>query len=208
MDASSRNRRLLAVFLAGAAALIGGCSTNAPSAGSTTTKSPSVSPSRSATPTPSATPVAAAAAGTCASTALSVLLGSATAVARSHNYPIEFINISGTPCTLHGFPSVSLAAGSSYSPVGPAATSNRGSGDHLITIPPEGTATALLVVENAKDLSGSCRQTTVTTILIDPPGLRHTVRIPFSGLACANPRYHVMTVDAVRIGTPVDSDGE
>jgi hypothetical protein len=140
---------------------------------------------------------------------VSVLLDSATSAGGLTNYPIEFINVSGTPCNLYGFPSVYFATGKSYStPVGAAAAKRAGSPEHLITIPPEGTANALISMEDAKNLSSGCRQTTVTGILIHPPGLTKTVRIPFSGLTCANPRYHVMTVDAVRIGSPVDSNGE
>jgi Protein of unknown function (DUF4232) len=204
MDVSSRNSRLLAVILAAVPVLIGGCSSSAPSAGS---KPAAVSPSAMTSTLPA--PAAAARPGTCKSTALSVLLETPTVAGRSANYPIEFINDSGASCTLDGFPDVSFATGSDYSnPVGPTATWNNGSPEHLVTIPPEGTATAMLSMENAKDLASGCRQTRVTGILIHPPGLRSLVRVPFSGLTCANPRFHVLTVDAVRTGTPEDSDGD
>jgi hypothetical protein len=67
----------------------------------------------------------------------------------------------------------------------------------LITVPPEGTAIALITVVNANKYPVACDQTRVGGILVNPPSMTHPVRLPLSALTCANPKYHVLTVNAL-----------
>ena len=192
MNASAGSGRSLAAFLA-AALLMAGCSASTSSGALKVPKKGSPFPSVHASPPPPAS---------CKSDVLSILLGNAKAAAHAVRYPINFQNISAVACTLDGFPEVSFF-GKSYSiRVGAPATQNHGTPQHVVTIQPEGIATALLSLENATRYPGGCRQTRVGGILVRPPGLTRSVRLPLSVLACANPKYHVLTVNAVVLGQP------
>jgi hypothetical protein len=202
MDTSTGAGRLLAASLAGLAVLAAGCSTSTSSAGQTITKTAPTSPPGSATTSLPATPTTPAAPASCKSGVLAVLLGNARAAAGLASYPIEFENMSATKCTLYGFPSVSFTGRNYLIQVGPTATRNRRSPEHLVTIAPEGSAIALITVVDAKKYPRHCGRTTVSGILVHPPGLTSSARLPFSGMTCVNPRYHVLTVNAAVPGNP------
>jgi hypothetical protein len=205
MHASTASGRLLAALLAAAAVLVAGCSTSSPSAGPAIKMSPPASSAASATSSPAAT---SAGPGPCKASALSVLLGHARKAAGKADYPIEFINISSTSCTLYGFPRVSFATGSNYSiAVGPAAAHNHASTKHLITVPPEGTARALVGVLNARNFPSGCRETTVTAIVVRMPSFTTSVHLPFNGVTCVNHKDHVLTVNAMMQGAPDTAGG-
>jgi uncharacterized protein DUF4232 len=209
MEASLRSGRVLAALLAGvagAAVLIAGCSTSRPLAGRRVTKT-AASSSEPAASTSPATPATAAGPGACKSSVVSVLLGNAITKAATTFYPIVFENLSATNCTLYGFPAISFTRNDFSTRVGPAAAMNQGSPEHLITLQPEGTARALISVVNARNYSSSCGQTAVTGLLVQPPSLTNTVRLPFNGMTCLNPKFHVLTVDAVVLG-PALLDGD
>jgi hypothetical protein len=107
-----------------------------------------------------------------------------------------------------GFPSVFLGTGSNYSmKVGAAAAHNHASTEHLITVPPEGTARALVSVVNARTFSGGCRRTTVTAIIVRLPSFTAPVHLPFNGVTCVNHRDHVLTVNAMVQGAPDTAGG-
>jgi len=200
MDTSTGGGRLLAVSLAGAALLLAGCSTGNASAGPRVRST--VRASSSGLASPSATPSTSAGPAQCKAGTLSVVLGHARAARGATRYPIAFKNMSADSCTLRGFPEVSFF-GKNYSiKVGSAATRNHGSAEHPVGLSPEGTAVALLRVVNAKKYPSRCGQTTVSGISVRPPGLTNSVRLPLSGLTCKNPRYHVLTVNAVVEGPP------
>ena len=205
MHASTGSGRLLAALLGVAAVLMAGCSTSSPSAGPAIKKSPPVASASSETSSPPAT---SAGPGPCKNSALSVLLGHSRRAASKADYPIEFINISSTSCTLYGFPRVSFATGSNYSiAVGSAAAHSHASSKHLITVPPEGTASALVSVLNAKNFSSGCRETAVTAIVVRLPSFTTSVRLPFNGVTCVNRRDHVLTVNAMVQGAPATAGG-
>jgi hypothetical protein len=193
MDAPTGSGRVLAAVFAGIAVLIAGCAASSPPSGQTAPTSPSAP----ATPSPTAP----AAAVSCNHKVLSVLLLGRTKVAAdTAYYPIEFQNISSTPCTLYGFPRV-FFTGKNYSTrVGSVATSNQASPEHLITLPADGSAIAVMSVVNVSKYSSGCGQTAVSALLVRPPGLTNSVQLPFNGMTCVNPRYHVLTVDAVVTG--------
>ena len=201
MDASAGGGRLPAAFVAASAAvLVAGCSTSSPSGALTRPSSPSVTPAQHSSSSPPA------ASESCKSTSLSILVGNARTAAGKVSYPIRFQNISATPCTLSGFPAVSFISKNYLRRVGSPAKRNRGSPPHLITVPPEGTAIALISVVNADKYPGACDQTQVGGILVNPPRLTHPVRLPLSALTCANPKYHVLTVNALVQGPPAVGD--
>ena len=205
MNASSGRRQLVAAFLGGAVLLIAGCSTSNASAGPAIHGTAQPTASALATPSPSATPSTSAALASCKGRALSIVLGQEKVAGGTAHYPIRFLNETTVPCTLYGFPGVSFFGQNSLSLVGPTARSNHGSPEHLITLPPEGFAIAQVNVVNAKNYPPACRQTKVSGILVYPPGITTSLRLPLSSVTCANKRYHVLTVDAVVQGPPPPS---
>ena len=204
MDTSTGAGRLLAVLLAGAALLLAGCSTGNASAGPGVRST--VRASSSGLASPSATPSTSAGPASCKAGKLSVVLEHARAARGATHYPIEFMNMSLAPCTLHGFPDVAFFGENNSVQVGSAARRNHGSTEHLITLPPEGFAIAQVSVANAKMYPRGCRQTKVSGILVHPPGLTTSIRLSLSGLTCANRRYHVLTVNAVAQGQAAVGD--
>jgi hypothetical protein len=202
MNASTGRGRLAAVFLAGAAVLLAGCSTSNASAGPTVSKTPQASLSGPATPSP--TPVAAL--PTCKNGTLSVLL-KRTGAARggTTSYRIVFMDMADTACKLDGFPGVSFY-GKNLTQIGAAAVENQSSPGQPVEVVPEGTVVAKITVVNANRYSSACRQTAVSGIVVQPPGLTHSVRLPLSGLACASRKYHLLTVDALVQGPPTQNE--
>jgi hypothetical protein len=200
MNASTWSGRLLAVSLAAVAVLVAGCSTSSPSAGPTST--PTVrasSPSGRATTTPAATPAASTGPAPCTSKVLSVVLAQGNS-GSTGKFDIRFQNFSGTACTLYGFPSVAFANKSLSAQVGSAATRNMASPERLVTVSPEGNATALISVANASGYPGACDQTAVGGLIVQAPGMTTPVHLPFSGVTCADASYHVLTVNALVAG--------
>jgi hypothetical protein len=188
---------------AGAAVLVAGCGTGSPSAGPTVTKTvtANVTPSPSAAATPASSPSTPSGPGPCQSSALKVTLGQGGAAAGTTFYPIVFTNISGSACTLYGFPGVSFTGETYAVQVGPAASRNHDSPEHLVTLAPSGTASALIGVVDAENYSSGCGQTTVSGILVYPPNLTASVGLPFNGMTCVNSKDHVLSVNAVVPGS-------
>jgi Protein of unknown function (DUF4232) len=206
MNAPTGRGRLVAVFLAGAALLMAGCSTSSASAGPTLSRTARASSSglAAAPPSPSPTPIAAL--PTCKSGALSVLIKRAGAArGDTASYRIVFMDMADAPCKLDGFPGVSFY-GRNSTQIGSAAVQNQSSPQQPVEVVPEGTVIAKFKVVNANRYSSACRQTTVRRIVVHPPGLTDSVRLPFSGLACANRKYHVLTVNAVVQGPPTQNE--
>jgi hypothetical protein len=179
--------------------LIAGCSASNASAGPTVHKT-----AAAAAPAPTPTPVAGL--PTCESGALSILLKQAGAAhGGTGSYRIVFMDMANVPCKLDGFPSVYFY-GKKLTQIGAAAVQDHSSTAQLVEVVPEGTVIAKIKVVSADRYPGACRQTAVSGIAVDPPGLTHTVRLPFSGLACANRKYHLLTVDALVQGPPVQNE--
>jgi hypothetical protein len=208
MSALFRGAILLTAALAAGVVLIGGCSTSSsPSAGPAATTQPAATGSPSAgaaATTPASTPQATsspAGPGPCQGSALKVALGAGSAAAGTTYYPIRFTNISATTCTLYGFPGVSFTGETYAVQVGPAASRNHSSPEHLVTLAPGAVASALISVIDAGNYSSGCGQTTASGILVYPPNLTTSVGLPFNGMTCVSPKYHVLTVNAVVAGS-------
>jgi hypothetical protein len=201
--------RLLAAAGFSAGLLVAGCGNSSPareSAGhpaSHVTATPSVTPA--ATPT---VPAATVPAGTgpagpsaCQSKMLKVTLGKGSAAAGTVYYQILFTNVSGTACTMYGFPGVSFTGETYAVQVGPAATRNHSSQEAVVTLAPGAVASAQISVVDAQNYpAGSCGLTTASGILVYPPNLTASVGLPFNGYTCANAKDHVLTVNAVVAG--------
>jgi hypothetical protein len=208
MAASLRGATLLSGALAACALLTGGCSaSSSPSAGPAATTQPAASGSPSggaAATTPASSPQATstpAGPGPCQSGALKVTLGPGSAAAGTAYYPIRFTNISAATCTLSGFPGVSFTGETYAVQVGPAASRNHSSPEQLVTLAPGAVASALISVVDAGNYPSGCGQTTASGVLVYPPNLTTSVGLPFNGMTCVSPKYHVLTVNAVVAGS-------
>jgi hypothetical protein len=190
MAPSGRLARRLAIAAGlaclGALATACGSSGPAPAPTVTVTKSPSSSPAASAsTPAPAATS-SSAASSACATSALHVSLGQGGGAAGSTFYPIVFTNISGSGCTLFGYPGVSFVTKAGGTLIGKAAKRNPTFASQLVTIAPGGTAHAQLQVVNAMNFPATeCGLVTAHVLRVFPPGQFTAFYIPLTAPACS-----------------------
>lgn len=119
--------------------------------------------------------------------------------AGSTYYQLEISNISGTTCTLYGFPGVS-AIGPNGKQLGSAADRNHVHAPHVVTLAPHQTAHVLLQITNVVNFpAAACKPTTADELRVFAPGDFTAMTFPFSFRACAKsgPVYlHVSTTIA------------
>lgn len=164
-------RRLLSAgALACAAALVPAGALAAPGA--------AAHPGRTATPA-------------CATSGLDVWLNTqGNGAAGTIYYDLEFTNLSGSTCTLFGYPGVS-ATNLTGAQLGSAAV-RIGATPQTVTLANGATATALLGIAQAGILPPTqCGPTTAAGLRIYPPGQTQSKRVPFPFPACSKtgPRY-------------------
>ncbi len=114
---------------------------------------------------------------------------------------IDFTNLDNVPCTLYGYPGVSLAGGLPVTRIGLPSLENLATPRQLVTLQPGGIAYAQLqIVQAATYLPALCQPRPADYLDIIPPN--QTVAIPtyYAATACAKP-VHLLTVDALQLGT-------
>jgi hypothetical protein len=200
-----------AMALAGVA-LLTGCASSASSVSGgsdpTVTASGTVdSPSdTAAAPLPtSVTSVSAAdpasAAAACPTRYLKATAGPAQGAAGSVYIALDFTNISSAPCTLYGYPGVSLAGGTPVTQIGPGADRSSGTAKKLITLAPGAVANALLRIGEAGNYpSATCGPKPATYLKIFPPNQTTPIYLAFKTTACAN-SVHQLTIRTVQAGS-------
>jgi hypothetical protein len=152
--------------------------------------SPPGTPAASASTPASASPGTAAPA-TCASASLSVTVDvkQGSAAAGSAYYPIDFTNTGSTPCTLAGYPGVSVVTGKgggNGAEIGAPASRNSGAPPATVTLPAGGDAHAVLQVVDAGNYSASaCHPVTGHWLRIYPPGQTAALYAPFTAQVCS-----------------------
>jgi hypothetical protein len=114
---------------------------------------------------------------------------------------IVFKNLNNAPCTLYGYPGVSLAGGKPVTQIGQAADENPATPRELVTLAPGGVANALLKITDAAGYPASvCGPVTAHWLQIYPPNQTAPVYLYYTSPACTQP-VHLLTVDAVRPGS-------
>ena len=192
-------------------AAVAGCSSSAsPSATPTVTRTVPASPSASgasssASTTPSspsspAGPVTSAV--SCATSSLDVKQGLGQGYAGGVYEVIDFTNTSNAPCSLYGYPGVSLVTGPPYTQVGLAAKRSTTSGTvKLITLAPGATANAQLQIVDALNYpSATCGPTKATAVKVYPPNQTAPVYLPNTSTACSKP-VQTMNIGPVQAGS-------
>ena len=195
------------------AALATGCSSSSSSASSLTlapssaaASSPSAAatasvPSAAASATPSSS-AAAAGAPACATRSLKATVGIAQGAAGSVYQVIDFTNISGSPCTLFGYPGMALAGGTPVTQIGAAAARSTGSSAKLVTLAAGKTANALLQITQAENYSASrCAPKASTYLQIYPPNQTTPIYLAYKSTGCSSSAVNLLTIGVVRPGS-------
>ena len=203
--------RASAAALVSLMALVTACSSTPPTPKpSPSLISPSISPTPSSAPASSPAPSSPAPASShpaaigpqpCATRSLGAKTGISQGAAGSTYVQIDFTNISGTTCTLYGYPGVSFAGGSPVSQIGLAATEDQATPRQLVTLAPGAVASALLRIVTAQNFPPArCHLVTASYLQVYPPNQTTPIYISYSSAACANP-VHLLTVDVVKPGS-------
>ena len=189
------------------AAAVAGCASSGSSSqpgtsGSTAAASPTA---QGTTPGSSNTPAVAtpssSSAPACPTNSLRVKPGVGQGYAGGVYVVIDFTNTGASPCTLFGYPGVSLVKGPPYTQIGLAAKRSTTTPKTLVTLAPGATANALLQIVDALNYpSATCGPTKATALKIYPPNQTEPVYLPNTSNGCAKP-VQIMYIGAVRPGS-------
>jgi hypothetical protein len=158
----------------------------------TTTVAAPASPSAAAA-VPQATP--------CSTRYLSAHVGVSQATAGSTYVVLVLTNLNNSPCTLFGYPGVTLDAGVPVTQVGLAAAEDPATARELVTLTPHGTANALLkIVDAASYPAAECEPVHTKWLQIIPPNQYAPIYVGYNTQTCVKP-VQTLTVDAVRPGS-------
>lgn len=211
------NRLVSIAGVIAAAALAAGCSSSGGSTGSGSGTGSSATATSSASAGSGANSGATAAATTpatstttatngagasstpsCATSDLKVTIGSTEGAAGSVYLTLDFKNVSGSACTLYGYPGVSLAAGTSQ--VSPGAARSTASSKKLVTLAPGSIANAVLQVGEAGNYPAStCAPKPATDLKIYPPNQTVATYVSYSTTACTK-SVHQLTIGTIQAG--------
>jgi hypothetical protein len=207
---SPASRMAISVFLACVGGLATACGSGAGSsatpAATVTVTSPSSGSAGAPTATPTATPAAAPSPTgppSCASSALRASLGRGSGAAGSAYYPVELINVSGSTCTLYGYPGVSFVTRIGGSQIGAAARQDHTFARRLVTLAPGATAHAQLQVVDAENFpAAECGLVTAHWLKVFPPGQFGALYIKLKASACSSAAkpVRVLAIQTVQPG--------
>ncbi|PWI45527.1 DUF4232 domain-containing protein [Streptomyces sp. ICBB 8177] len=136
----------------------------------------------------------------CATGQLKATQQDASVGAGQYYSKIVFTNVSGTTCTLDGFPGVSYVKQAGVQSGNAAQRS--GGPAHVVTLKPHGTASAVL--HDANGIGGydpsQCRLSQAQGLRVYPPNQKAALFIPWSTQHCAGPTIHSLTIGPVQAG--------
>jgi hypothetical protein len=134
---------------------------------------------------------------------LSAHVGLAQGTAGSIYQVIYFTNLSNSPCTLYGYPGVSLAAGSStVDQVGAAASRTTATAAALVTLNAGQSANATLrIVEAGNYPTARCKPTATTFLQIFPPGQTTPIYLAYKSTGCSSSSVNLLSVTVLAPGT-------
>jgi hypothetical protein len=165
--------------------------------------SPSPPPSATATLPSSPAPTAPGAPAGCATRDLQAKPGVSEGAAGSVYQVIDFTNIGSAPCTLYGYPGVSLTTGTTpATQVGAAASRSTAAGPTLVTLAPSQTGNALLRITQAVNYPASeCSPTATTYLQIYPPNQTTPIYLPYASTGCASKSVNLVSIGVVQAGS-------
>lgn len=217
----------LAIRMAGviaAVAAVGGCGSSggASSAPTASTAAPAASETASAAPVPASgassaaavpsasvspravvtSPATPGAAAACATRDLQAKVGVTQGAAGSTYQVIDFTNIGTAPCTLSGYPGVSLASGTPVTQVGAAASRSTSAAPTVVTLSPGRTANALLRIVQALNYpTATCSPMATTYLQIYPPDQTTPIYLAYKSTGCTSNSVNLLTIGVVQAGS-------
>jgi hypothetical protein len=148
------------------------------------TSAPAPATSSAPAPAPTGT-VAPAPLAQCSTGALRISLGPAGATAGSLYYSLAFTNVSGTSCSLYGYPGVSFVSGPGGAQLGGPAARDTAAGPALVTLAPGASAHAAVQVEQAQNYpAATCQPVTAHWLRVYPPGQFAPLYADLTALTC------------------------
>jgi hypothetical protein len=115
---------------------------------------------------------------------------------------IKFTNLNNAPCTLYGYPGVSLANGTPVTQVGAAADRDHTSAPTLVTLAPHGVASVTLRIVQAGNFpTATCQPVATTWLQIFPPNQYGALYVPYKSTGCSDSATHILTVSVVKSGS-------
>lgn len=138
---------------------------------------------------------------TCLTSLLGGSVGNPQGTAGSAYVDIVFKNLSSKPCTLDGYPGVSLGGGNPVQQVGQPAGRNPQVSPVKVTLQPQGHAFAVLQIVDAGNYpSSTCQPEATTYLQVYPPNDSNLLYIAYNSTGC---RANLVTlqVEAVQPGT-------
>jgi Protein of unknown function (DUF4232) len=141
------------------------------------------------------------AASACATSDLTVKVGTSEGAAGSVYQVLDFTNAGSAPCSLYGYPGVSLAGGSPTAQVGAAATRSAAAAAAVVTLAPGATANALLRVTQAVNYpAATCSPKATTVLHIFPPNQTAAVDVPYKSTGCGSSSVKLLTIGVIQPG--------
>jgi hypothetical protein len=199
-----------AMALAGVA-LLTGCGSSAstvnggsgPTAAAAEGTAGTASGTAAAPSAPSSAPATdqASTASACPTRYLKATVGLTQGAAGSVYITLDFTNISNAPCTLYGYPGVSLAGGTPVTQIGPGADRSTTTAKKLVTLAPGAVANALLRIGEAGNYpAATCGPKAATYLQIFPPNQTTPIYLAFKTTACSK-AVHQLTIGTVQAGS-------
>lgn len=199
-------RTFLATVLAASGVALAACGAGTPAARPTKTVTVTSSPSqpattsRAANASPASQPTTLPAAAGCLTRYLNGSIGLTQGTAGAVEVTLVFKNLNNVPCTLYGFPGVSLATGTPVIDIGQPSSEGPSTARELVTLAPGGYANATLQIEDASNFPASaCTQVQTTWVAVIPPNQTVPLYIPHDSTACKG-SASLLSVTAVRPG--------
>jgi hypothetical protein len=133
----------------------------------------------------------------CQTSALKVSLGKANATAGTAFYPLKFVNMSRTSCTLRGYPGVSAVTSSGQQIGNPAKRS--GSKYRTVTLAPGKQQSASIgIVDTGNFPQAACKPGTAAGLRVIPPNQGQAVTIKKKFSTCSSTASTSLTVKPVK----------
>jgi hypothetical protein len=193
---------LLASGCAAAATSSGAAGSGATSSGATSSGA-TASGAQAAAHGASSGPAPPAGSAPCQASALKLSTGTGSGAAGSTYYPLDFTNVSRSACTLDGYPGASFVTGPSGTEIGTPAFRDSAVTSHLVTLPPGGTAHAVLQVQLAQNYPAAiCKPASARWLEVFAPGSTVALNLRFSAVTCTGkvPSGSTMGIGAVQPG--------
>lgn len=193
---------LLIATLAALAAVTCACSSSGPSAqpAHTVTVTARAAAGRSASAAPTPSPPTSLVAARCQTSHLSASAGAPQGYRSGLQMVITFKNTGTAACTLHGWPRVWQSTGP-VTNIGQPAIKGPAPAATVVTLPPNGTASARLQIEDSATYpTATCKPVKATSLAVIPPGESTATHISFGSTACKG-SAKLMTVTTVVQGS-------